>query len=290
MKSSKIIGIAIVTLVALLAVPQDSCANVTSKKKKITLTVGGDCGSGVSLSDGSSGSSLCASYPQIAMGMLRAYLGQSIEIEAVFQYSGDPKDSAPIGIKNVTRVAGAKVNDPCSTGKLIMWGTLAGLSHTPIGAAGMPPGCAGSLDAGATVPEDDSSSVSSSPGADADTSTDPATATSPNAANSTSRFINGLPNCARTQYKNQNATLWIVNSCKVPVTVELTSDSGNTWGQVDVSPDNRTAASIFGIGYSPRKDGTVYLFTCPKGSQPVLPNGSPFLARNYKGQFTCAQQ
>jgi hypothetical protein len=103
------------------------------------------------------------------------------------------------------------------------------------------------------------------------------------------QYVQGLSRCTRTQYDNQGGTLWIVNNCDIPVTVQLTSDSGNTWGQVDVSPNNRTAAFTMGIGYSPQKDGTVYLFTCPKGSQPVLPNGSPFLARNYKGQFTCAQ-
>ena len=81
-----------------------------------------------------------------------------------------------------------------------------------------------------------------------------------------------------------------MNSCNIAVTVEFTSDSGNTWGQADVGPSDRTEVRAFGIGYSPRKDGTVYLFTCPKGSQPVLPNGSPFLARNYRGQFTCAEQ
>jgi hypothetical protein len=104
------------------------------------------------------------------------------------------------------------------------------------------------------------------------------------------QYVRGLSQCTRTQYENQGGTLWIVNNCNVPVTVQLTSDSGNTWGQVDVSPNNRAAASMMGMGYNPRKDGTVYLFTCPKGSQPVLPNGSFFLARNYKGQFTCAQQ
>jgi len=105
-----------------------------------------------------------------------------------------------------------------------------------------------------------------------------------------SKYIKGVPQCTRTQYDNQYARLWIVNSCNIAVTVEFTSDSGNTWGQADVGPSDRTEVRAFGIGYSPRKDGTVYLFTCPKSSQPVLPNGSPFLARNYRGQFTCADQ
>lgn len=274
---------------ALLAVPQHGFAKVTAKKKKVTLTVGADCGAGVLLSDASSGNAFCASYPPSAMGMLREHVGQSIEIEAVFQYSGDPKGTPPVGIRSVTRVAGAKVYDPCSTGKAIMWGTLAGLNHTPLGAAGMPPGCGETTDASGGAPVDDSSPAPTSAGTVSATS-EPAAAITPAGDTPSSHFVSGVPRCTRTEYQYQNATLWIVNSCNIPVTVELTSDSGNTWGQVDVAPGNRTAATMFGIGYSPRKDGTVYLFTCPKGFQPVLPDGSPFLARNYKGEFTCAQQ
>jgi hypothetical protein len=110
----------------------------------------------------------------------------------------------------------------------------------------------------------------------------------PNARNL--QYVQAVQQCARTQYENQGATLWVVNSCNIAITVEFTSDSGNTWGQVDVGPSHRTAVSTIAMGYSPQKDGTVYLFACPKGSQPVLPNGSYFLARNYKGQFRCAQQ
>jgi hypothetical protein len=290
MKSIRIVGIATITLFALLAAPQYDFAKVTTKKKKITVTVGADCGAGVSLSEGTSGNALCASYPKNAIGMLHEHVGQSIEIEAVFQYSGDSKDTPPTGIRTVTRVAGVKVYDPCSAGKSIMWGALAGLSGTPIGGAGRPPGCAESLGVGATPEVDDSSSAPPSAGTAVAMSTERATAIAPNVANASSRFTSGVPQCTRTQYENQGATLWIVNSCNIPVTVEMTSDSGNTWGQVDVGPNNRVAASIIGIGYSPQKDGTIYLFTCPKGAQPVLPNGNAFLARNYKGQFTCAKQ
>jgi hypothetical protein len=103
------------------------------------------------------------------------------------------------------------------------------------------------------------------------------------------QHVQPVQQCTRTQYENRGATLWISNSCNIAVTVEFTSDSGNTWGQVDVNPNSRTAASVFGMGYNPQKDGTVYLFSCPKGSQIALPNGNFFLPRNYKGQFNCVQ-
>ncbi len=314
MRTVRTIGIAVITLFVLLVSPQYGFAKTTAKKKKMTVTVGADCGGGVLVSDGTSGNVLCAVYPQNALGMLREHVGQSIEIEALFLYSGDPKTTSPTGIRSITKVAGAKVNDPCSTGKLIMWGALAGFSGTPVAATGLPPGCAESLDTGAAPTEDGASAAPSgqetnaamdastsstddnTPVASSNLEIDAAadnqtvTATPQNAASSSARFTNGVPQCTRTEYENSNATLWIVNSCDIAVTVELTSDSGNTWGQRDVGPNNRTAATVFGIGYSPQKDGRVYLFTCTKGSQPVLPNGSPFLSRNYKGQFTCREQ
>jgi hypothetical protein len=154
MKFTKMIGIATLAMFALTVVPQSSFAKVVTEKKKMTVTVGGDCGGGVSVSDGSSGNSFCASYPRNAIGMLRAHAGQTIEIEAVFQYPGDPKSTSPTGIRSVSKVAGIKVYDPCSTGKMVMWGALAGMSHTPVGAAGLPPGCAESLDPDGTAADD----------------------------------------------------------------------------------------------------------------------------------------
>jgi hypothetical protein len=288
-------------LFALLLVPQEVFANkLTTKKKKITVTVGADCGTGVSLSSGPSGNTLCASYPQNAVGMLRRHLGESIEIEAVFQYSGDPKSTPPVGIKYVSRVAGTKVYDPCSTGNLMAWGALAGMNHTPLGAEGLPPGCAEEMNAG-LPPATDQQSTPSGSEAVASTSSETSTGIYQNTAPAapgiaqnitpgSSRLIKGVPQCTTTQYQTQGvATLWIVNRCNIAVTVKLTSDSGNAWGQMDVGPSSRAAFSEGGIGYSPR-DGTLHLFTCPKGSQPVLPNGNPWISNNYRGEYTCAQQ
>jgi hypothetical protein len=133
------------------------------------------------------------------------------------------------------------------------------------------------------------SSIPSSVGVTEPRAAAPGTAAASNTPNSSSRFISGLPQCARTQYENRGASLWITNSCNVAVTVEFTSDSGNTWGETSVGPGNRAEVRTMGM-YDPRKDGTVYLFTCPKDSQPVQPNGDPLPLRNYKGTSTCAKQ
>jgi hypothetical protein len=96
-----------------------------------------------------------------------------------------------------------------------------------------------------------------------------------------------VPQCTRTLY--DSGDLWIVNSCNIAVVVEFTSDSGNTWGTTNVGPSNRVMVESMGF-YDPRKDGTVYLFACPSESTAEMPNGSPWLPGNYKGQYTCAQQ
>jgi hypothetical protein len=143
----------------------------------------------------------------------------------------------------------------------------------------------------AAASADAASSVPSDAAAEPSTSAVPATTIVLNISTPSSRFIRGIPQCTRTQYQSQGASLWLLNSCNVPVTVEFTSDSGHTWGQAAVvNAGSRVELTTFGIGYDPRKDGNVYLFTCPNGSQPVMPNGNAFLPRNYKGEFTCALQ
>jgi len=138
-----ILPILILTLFAALATPQCVFAKRATKKKTVTVTVGADCGNGISLSVGASGNTLCASYPPNAIGMLRQHEGQSIQVEAVFEYPGAPKSTAPNGILRVTKVAGTKVYDPCSTSNSIIWGLA--------GRTGLPPGCAESLQTGDTT-------------------------------------------------------------------------------------------------------------------------------------------
>jgi hypothetical protein len=104
---------------------------------------------------------------------------------------------------------------------------------------------------------------------------------------STPRFTNTIPQCATTQYEPQNGALWIVNKCNVAVVVEWTSDSGNSWGTVNIQAGGRQTAGQSGIGYS-RRDGRVYLYACPKDSTPVLPSGDPFIPRTYNGPYNCA--
>ena len=100
-------------------------------------------------------------------------------------------------------------------------------------------------------------------------------------------YVRGLNQCTRTQYESNNAALYVVNNCNVPVYVGMTSDSGNFWGGANIGPDSRAMVSTFGMGYSPRRDGTVWLFTCPQGDTPVMPGGNASMPNNYRGGYTC---
>ena len=134
-------------LMATVAVPQN-CFAKTTKKKKVTVNVeeNGNCPYGVSISDQSWGSgSVCApNYPPGAADTLRGFAGQRIEVEAQFQYAGDPKNTPPDRVNKLIRIAGHKVYDPCPTSLVILAGINAGLSKTdPI----LPPGCSVDADA-----------------------------------------------------------------------------------------------------------------------------------------------
>ncbi len=231
----------------------------------------------------------CAIGPKAATRYLEQNVDKEVNIKG---HDGTQTvGAAQVQVLWIDKVAGNKVRDydPCHVSTT--YAILAGLGGQM---PQLPPGCGGdtassSPDTASAAADQESAAQSSYP---SEQSSPQLTATPQptSATTSSDHFVNGLPQCTRTQFEYQGATLWIVNNCNVNVTVGLTSDSGNTWGQVDVGPNSRTAATIFGIGYSPKKDGTVYLFTCPKGSQPVLPNGNPSMPRNYKGQYTCHEQ
>jgi len=101
-----------------------------------------------------------------------------------------------------------------------------------------------------------------------------------------SQYVDGIPpgQCTRDEYTAGN--LWIINRCNKSVTVMWTTDSGNGWGTTDIGADGRQMVSAAGVGYT-RKDGRVWLFTCPQGAVPVMPNGSEISSTNYKGTFKC---
>ena len=236
---------------------------------------------------------------EIARQLLYSYTASPSDLAAlhdVVQKLDEYKHAAALGSSSTETLNTAsastdrtKVYNPCSTGKLVIWGVLAGLNHVPVGATGLPPGCADALNIAATPSTDDATSVPPEAGAEPSTGAASAATIGQNTPASSPRFVRGLPQCTRTQYQSQGASLWLLNSCNVPVNVEFTSDSGNTWGQVTVvNAGSRVELTAIGIGYDPRKDGTVYLFTCPSGSQPVMPNGNAIPLRNYKGEFTCA--
>jgi hypothetical protein len=136
--------LAALALLFSISVPQDSFAKNTSKKKKMTVNVeeNANCPYGVSMADDSWGSNhICApNYPAGASDTLRSFIGQRIEVEAQFIFSGDPKNSPPDGASKLIRIAGKKVFDPCPTSLLILTGINAGLSNTT---PTLPPGCGG---------------------------------------------------------------------------------------------------------------------------------------------------
>lgn len=144
---------AVLALLLIVTFPQASFAR-TTKKKKVTITVEQDanCPFGISVSDESlADHALCVpNYPGGAAGLVSRHMGEKIELEADFLFPGDPKTTQPSGIMRVTKVAGKKVYDPCSTGNAIMWGAMLGVSG---GAASLPPGCQESIDASTQFPQ-----------------------------------------------------------------------------------------------------------------------------------------
>jgi|SRR5580658_562152 hypothetical protein len=139
--------VAVLALLLVVTLPQDSFARTTKKKKySVTVEQDANCPFGVSASEESWGDRrLCVpNYPGGAAGLVSAHIGEKIELEADFMFSGDPKSTEPDAITRVTKVSGHKVYDPCSTGNAIMWGALAGMGSVP---ATLPPGCQESIDA-----------------------------------------------------------------------------------------------------------------------------------------------
>jgi hypothetical protein len=100
-----------------------------TKKKTLTVTVEENegCANGISVSDQSWGDRhLCADTPNVAAGYLRPYVGQAVEIEAKWSFTGDPKTDSPDSLNKVLKVAGSKVIDPCAISKI---GLIAGIVY-----------------------------------------------------------------------------------------------------------------------------------------------------------------
>jgi hypothetical protein len=232
----------------------------------------------------------CAMGPKAA----EYYLQQNIDKQINIMGRLEPIGESQIFVIWIDKVGGTKVrdHDPCHISTT--YAILAGLNgQTPQ----LPPGCtgggsspsAGTNDSGGTVQEASAPSQSSNPYPVGQSSSEASSSQQPKSAQGSSfHFLSGLPQCTRTQY--EPGDLWIVNSCNVAVTVAFTSDSGNIWGlKPDIAPGARSNIASMGF-YNPQKDGRVYLFTCPKGASPVMPDGDPFSSlRLYKGQFTCKQ-
>jgi hypothetical protein len=90
------------------------------QEKEMTVTVeeDGNCLQGISVSDASwDGRQLCTDYPYGAAGYFRRCVGSTVEIEAKWTFSGDPKTTAPVAISKVFKVGRKKVYDPCALSK-----------------------------------------------------------------------------------------------------------------------------------------------------------------------------
>lgn len=143
--------VTVLALMLMVALPQTGFGS--TKKMTVNVTVLGDesCPFGISLVHEGWGGQLCApNYPAGAAGLMSGYFNQTIQVEAAFLYSGNPKTAPPNAILRMIKIAGAKVYDPCSFGSALGWG-LAGMGGS------LPPGCQESLDA--SVPSPDTISI-----------------------------------------------------------------------------------------------------------------------------------
>lgn len=227
----------------------------------------------------------CAIGPKAAAPYLEKHVGKEVNIKG---HDGTQVQSrTQILVLWINGVAGEKVKDydPCrvSTVLTILAGVAGQMPPTPPGCGGDEPSSQPNADSAAETPGQVVYAGEQTNSGVANSQQTPAPVPS-------AHYVDGVPQCTRTQYEYQGGSLFVVNSCNIGITAVMTSDSGNFWGQIDVGPNNRNEATAFGIGYSPRRDGSVYLLTCPKGSQPMLPGGDFSIPHNYRGLYRCYQQ
>jgi hypothetical protein len=124
-KTERLIGVVLMFVVCLGTALAE---HRVSKKEKITVAVeeNGNCLHGISVSNASwDDRQLCADYPDGAAGHFRKYVDSTIEIEAQWTFSGDPKTTAPVAISKVFKVGREKVYDPCAVSKIGLLGGMA---------------------------------------------------------------------------------------------------------------------------------------------------------------------
>jgi hypothetical protein len=223
----------------------------------------------------------CAIGPKAAA----LYLEQNVDKEVNIKgHDGiQTHDGDQVLVLWIDKVGGTKVPDynPCqiSTASAILGGIGAGLGGQM---PQLPPGCTG-------VGDSSQSEANSGVPAAQDTGSTQSDYPSQQGIQQSveQTYDRGLNQCTRTQYDPSVAALYIVNSCNVAVTVDFTSNSGNAWGEANIGPNSRGSVATFGMGYDPRRDGAVWLFTCPKGDTPVMPGGNPWMSHNYRGDYLC---
>jgi hypothetical protein len=101
------------------------------------------------------------------------------------------------------------------------------------------------------------------------------------------RFVSGTPGCTRWEYSESGGAYYVTNSCGDAVDVRWTSQTGNMWGEATVGAGQRQAIGIFGMSGTPRTNGQLWLFTCPRNSSAVMSDGNVFWSQTFHGAYTC---
>lgn len=218
----------------------------------------------------------CHIYPADPMdtiSRLKDHMGQQIEVEAQYMwYNGNNPKDHPDKIGHFKKIAGNKTpNQNAGQGYAIAGAMIAaaGGNAVPV------------QQPTATYPSSDT------------TSSTPASQYPNNTSGSQNHLVAGLRQCTSTQWDANVAALYVVNRCNVPVYVGFTSVSGQFWGGANMGPNSRSLVSTFGMGYDPKRDSTVWLYTCPQYDTPMIPNGTPNgssdMPHNYNGECSCYQ-
>jgi hypothetical protein len=228
----------------------------------------------------------CIIGPKGAAGYLAQNVGNKVNIKG---HDGiQNKGNGDFQVLWVNSIAGHKVkdDDPCN---------VSGWKVILTAGATLPPQCTQIT----PLPED--TTAQSAPADSSPAQYDPPVYNAPEKAQvqqqpypqqqqqQANHYVEGYPQCVVHEYQTNGGTTYLINRCNMALTVKWTSDSGVSWGQTDIGPNARVMIASAGIGYS-RRDGNIWTFACPAGTQPVDVNGSPWLPNNYKGGYRCYQQ
>jgi hypothetical protein len=109
--------------------------------------------------------------------------------------------------------------------------------------------------------------------------------TSSSGAQTNSRFVRPVSNCARSGYEGDGAFM-IENVCNINIVVFYTS-RGDIWGGMPIGPGSHSRTAY--NGQAVERVGGVSIYACPEDSTPVRPDGSE-MGPHYTGrEYTCGR-